>query len=218
MGIAAAHPELNVQRVSLAAIQEQLERLLSCPSFQNSKRYPKFLKYVVENGVSQSHEELKERVIGVEVFERPPDYEPAADPIVRLVAGETRKRLALYYLQPEHGEELRIEIPPGSYVPVFHWPDRNRLFLHQNAAESSQTQPEEKAAAGLRLVSVPDDLHNPTHSSSKSRVSWSRNVAQSSAPSTSKARYRFCSSQSAATRVVARRAVSSSGSRRTFSS
>lgn len=115
-------PDLGLQDVSISSIQEQLERLLSWPSFQNSRRYPKFLKYIVEKAISTSCDELKERVIGVAVFERPADYEPATDPVVRLVASETRKRLAQYYLRADHENELRIEIPPGSYLPVFYWP------------------------------------------------------------------------------------------------
>lgn len=115
-------PSTSAVTVTVSAVQEQLQRILSWSSFQNSRRYPKFLKYVVEKAVSGTAEDLKERVIGVEVFERPTDYEPATDPVVRLVAGEIRKRLAQYYLQPEHAGELRIEIPLGSYVPVFRWP------------------------------------------------------------------------------------------------
>lgn len=108
--------------VSRSAIQEQLERILAYPPFQNSRRYPKFLKFIVEKALSGSPEEIKERVIGIEVFDRPPSYEPASDPVVRLVAGEIRKRLAQYYIQEAHEHELRVEIPPGSYVPVFRWP------------------------------------------------------------------------------------------------
>lgn len=138
MGMTATQSEPDAQSVALAAIQEQLERLLCCPSFHNSKRYPKFLKYVVEKGVSGSLEELKERVIGVEVFARPADYEPATDPIVRLVAGETRKRLAQYYLQAEHSEELRIEIPPGSYVPTIYWPQRATTGFREASAQGEE--------------------------------------------------------------------------------
>jgi hypothetical protein len=108
--------------VSRSAIQEQLERILAYPPFQNSRRYPKFLKFIVEKALSGSPEEIKERVIGIEVFDRSPNYEPASDPVVRLVAGEIRKRLAQYYIQEAHEHELRVEIPPGSYVPVFRWP------------------------------------------------------------------------------------------------
>ncbi|HKQ74523.1 MAG TPA: hypothetical protein VJ810_12600 [Blastocatellia bacterium] len=63
---------------------------------------------------------LKERTLGIEVFERDPQYDTNQDPVVRTAAGEVRKRLAQYYLEPGHEEELRISLPAGSYVPEVH--------------------------------------------------------------------------------------------------
>ena len=62
---------------------------------------------------------LKERSIGVNVFGREAAYDTAQDAIVRNAAVEVRKRLAQYYLEPEHRGELRIELPAGSYMPAF---------------------------------------------------------------------------------------------------
>jgi len=62
---------------------------------------------------------LKERSIGASVFGRDPAYDTAQDAVVRNAAVEVRKRLAQYYLEPEHRGELRIELPTGSYVPSF---------------------------------------------------------------------------------------------------
>ena len=64
-------------------------------------------------------EELKERTIGVEAFHRSADYDSSADPAVRIAATEVRKRLAQYYYEPGREQELRIELPVGSYVPCF---------------------------------------------------------------------------------------------------
>lgn len=144
MDIFTTQPDLSARDVSLSDIQKQVERVLSCPSFHNSQRYPKFLRFIVEKAVSCSPEELKERVIGVEVFDRPLNYEPATDPVVRLVAGEARKRLAQYYLQTEHENELRIEIPLGSYMPVFYWPQHPHVVSLSGAdaqGSSKNTEP-----------------------------------------------------------------------------
>jgi hypothetical protein len=65
---------------------------------------------------------LKERALGVAIFERPPDYDTSQDPIVRNTAGQVRKRLAQYYHEHGHQDELRIDIPAGSYVPEFSIP------------------------------------------------------------------------------------------------
>jgi hypothetical protein len=107
-----------------AAIREQLERLLVHPLFANSKRYPVLLAYVVEQTLLGNASELKERSIGIEVFGRVPSYDANADPVVRITAGEVRKRLSQYYYDAAHQGELVLELPIGSYVPVFHAADQ----------------------------------------------------------------------------------------------
>jgi hypothetical protein len=98
-------------------IRAQLERLLTSHHFNLSKRYPSLLRHLVESTLRGDTARLKERLIGVEVFERAPDYNTAEDPIVRITVAEVRKRIAQYY--QEHGKELRIGLSAGSYVPVF---------------------------------------------------------------------------------------------------
>ncbi|MGA8742849.1 MAG: hypothetical protein WB561_16810 [Terracidiphilus sp.] len=106
-----------------ASIREQLQRLLVHPLFANSKRYPALLAYTVEQTLLGNAVELKERSIGIEVFGRVPTYDANADPVVRITAGEVRKRLSLYYYDSSHTGELVIELPLGSYVPVFRQPE-----------------------------------------------------------------------------------------------
>lgn len=98
-------------------VQEQLQRLLTSPSFRNSQRYPALLRYAVEHTLAGFADQLKERTVGIVVFHRPADYDTNTDPVVRVTAGEVRKRLAVYY--QEHPHELRIDLPAGSYVPQF---------------------------------------------------------------------------------------------------
>jgi hypothetical protein len=106
-------------RFSRSDLLEQLERIVRSRHFRNSKRYPTFLRFVVEQTLSGKTEGLKERTLGVDVFARPSHYDTNEDPIVRVTAGEIRKRIALYYQEPGHEEELRIDLPLGSYVPHF---------------------------------------------------------------------------------------------------
>jgi hypothetical protein len=105
------------------AIQEQLGRLLADSHFSQSRRFPSFLRYVVEKTLAGQDDALKERTLGVEIFGRRPDYDTASDPIVRVTAAEIRKRIAQYYQDPGHESELRVSLPPGSYIPQFHWPE-----------------------------------------------------------------------------------------------
>ena len=58
----------------------------------------------------------------IEIFGRDAEYDTASDPIVRVTAAEIRKRVAQYYQDPTHDQELRIALPSRSYIPQFHWP------------------------------------------------------------------------------------------------
>ena len=109
-------------QLSRKALLEQLERVVTSSHFRNSKRYPSFLRFIVERTVEGNTEVLKERNLGTEVFGRLSDYDTSADPIVRVTAGEVRKRIAQYYQTPGHEHELRIDLPLGSYVPHFYPP------------------------------------------------------------------------------------------------
>jgi hypothetical protein len=100
-------------------VNSQLAKILESPHFRNSKRSQALLRFILESALSGDHAPLKERSIGAAVFGREITYDTAQDPIVRNAAIEVRKRLAQYYLEPEHAGELRIDIPIGSYVPSF---------------------------------------------------------------------------------------------------
>ncbi len=103
-------------------VRQQLERMLSHPLFKSGKRCPGMLRHIVEQALAGKGDTLKERTIGVEVFDRDPDYDTNADPVVRITAGELRKRIAQYYHEPDRDREIRIELRPGSYVPEFQLP------------------------------------------------------------------------------------------------
>lgn len=100
-------------------IRQSLQSILKSPSFRNSERCKQFLTYVVEKSVEGHSELLKERTIGVEVFRRSADYATGDDPIVRVQAGEVRRRLHQYYEASDIQPQVQIELPTGSYVPSF---------------------------------------------------------------------------------------------------
>lgn len=102
---------------SSAVVLAQLQRVLESPSFRTSKRCSTFLRQVVEWSCQGKTDLLKERTLGVTVFQRDPDYDTNQDPVVRSTAGEVRKRLAQYYCEPGRDQEIRIDLPAGAYVP-----------------------------------------------------------------------------------------------------
>jgi hypothetical protein len=110
------HPQTQQER---DAILRELQTVLASPHFAASKRYPALLKYIVENTLDGKSDLLKERTLGIEVFDRPATYDTNADTVVRYTAGEVRKRLQLFYHEEGRNSIIRISLPAGSYVPVF---------------------------------------------------------------------------------------------------
>lgn len=100
-------------------IRGELERLLAGPAISGSVRSKKLLSYIVENALDGRFEQLKERVIGSEVFGKPANYNTGEDAIVRVAATELRRRLAEHYAQPENSNGIRIHLPSGTYIPDF---------------------------------------------------------------------------------------------------
>lgn len=114
------------ESVELTPLQKQLVRdtlreILRSPQFSKSKRYPALLEYIVTHTLSGESDALRERNLAAAVFDRPASYDPGADAIVRTIAGEVRRRMAVYF--SEHPEApVRIDLPLGSYVAEFRFP------------------------------------------------------------------------------------------------
>jgi TolB-like protein len=112
--------------VEFEGARSQLERVLSSSGFARNERLSRFLRFLVEQHLEGKDEELKESVIGVEIFGRAPDYNPKRDAIVRTEASRLRARLTEYYADAGKNDELVIELPKGGYVPVIRTPERAR--------------------------------------------------------------------------------------------
>jgi hypothetical protein len=98
-------------------IRSELEKILASESFRASERCQTFLRYVVEAACCNPPVELKERTLGVTIWNRPPDYDTGTDAIVRVKASEIRRRLAQYNLSADPMRAVTITLEPGSYVP-----------------------------------------------------------------------------------------------------
>jgi hypothetical protein len=108
-----------------ASILEELDRIEASRHFRGSTRGKQFLTYVVQNVLEGRTEMLKERVIGTELFGKPADYATGEEPVVRVQAGEVRRRLHEYYLSQPTDARVLIELPTGSYTPTFQWLPKN---------------------------------------------------------------------------------------------
>ena len=78
------------------------------------------LKFLVYETLAGRADTLKGYTIGLSVFGRDEDFDPQADPIVRLEARRLRHDLDSYYIAEGAGNPIRISIPKGQYAPRFH--------------------------------------------------------------------------------------------------
>jgi hypothetical protein len=136
-------------------IHRALQLILRSPSFRNSERCKQFLKYVVENSIEGQSELLKERLIGIEVFGLPADYETGDHPIVRVQAGEVRKRLQQYYDASETTLPVQIELPTGSYAAHFRFAKEAKVpFKPLTPSSVPEVGPLKKTAFSRVLIIV----------------------------------------------------------------
>ncbi|HEX5152992.1 MAG TPA: hypothetical protein VFW07_16190 [Parafilimonas sp.] len=100
-------------------IYEQLQRIFSDPLFQNSDILRRFLSFIVDETLLGQAHTLKEYTIGVKVLNKPINFKPQENGIVRIHAGRLRRALHHYYSNIGRSDSIYISVPLGSYVPVF---------------------------------------------------------------------------------------------------
>ena len=109
-GEATLHPDECWKLLERAAASSQLRR---------AARSREFLYYVGTRVLKEGCTEIHEQELGHAVFGRPENYDTSQDNIVRVSATELRKRLEGYFTTEGASEPLVVEIPRGSYLPVF---------------------------------------------------------------------------------------------------
>jgi serine/threonine-protein kinase len=101
------------------ARQDQLTRILRSGTFQQADRLKSFLTFIVSEAIAGRESQLKEYVIGVQVFRKEESFDPRTDPIVRVQARRLRAKLFRYYREEGHADPTTIDLPKGGYAPVF---------------------------------------------------------------------------------------------------
>jgi hypothetical protein len=144
-------------------IQKALDQVLFSPPFRNTQQCQNLLRYIVKHSLTGEDHLLRERVIGSEVFGRPPGYETSEDPVVRLRAAELRKRLAQFYQSVPDAGNVHIEIPSGCYRATFQWKnhplsaapgvEEPLVLVEVRPAEAPVAQIEARSAEGASKAS-----------------------------------------------------------------
>ncbi len=127
-----------------------LENILSSKHFVNAHKKKKFLRLICDFYMEGRAQELNEHILGYDVFGRDSSYNPSDDPIVRVFAHEIRKKLEMYYANEGASDPIRLEIPAGSYQPVF---TRHLPADAPQAAVSPAVRPETERDTVRRLLS-----------------------------------------------------------------
>jgi TolB-like protein len=100
-------------------VQEQVKKIFLCPAFSVSEILRRFLTYIVDETLYGRSNTIKEYTIAVNVLNKPTDFKPQHDAIVRIHAGRLRRALNYYYKGQGATDQIEITVPKGTYVPVF---------------------------------------------------------------------------------------------------
>jgi TolB-like protein len=122
-------------------VATQVDRILASRWFSRSERLCRFVRFSTNYALNRGTDRLKEYLVGVEVFDRGPAYDPRIDPIVRVEARRLRAKLKTYYASAGRDDQLRIEFPKGSYSPVFRLRSSRQLRLKPAAHAAIAVSP-----------------------------------------------------------------------------
>jgi hypothetical protein len=141
--------EQSVSAIQPNEVKQTLDRILSSKYFVNAHQKKKFLHLICDFYLEGRAHELNEHILGYDVFGRDSSYNPSDDPIVRVLAYEIRKKLEAYYANEGANDPIRLDVPIGSYQPVFTRHKEAVLEARESAREISAPAPSQ-ATAGRR--------------------------------------------------------------------
>ena len=105
--------------IDTGRVRQQLDRILASKAFRPVDRLQRFLSFIVNETLAGRGDNLKEFLIGIEVFGKESSFDPRMDPIVRVQARRLRARLARYDMEEGRGDGIQIKLPKGGYAPLF---------------------------------------------------------------------------------------------------
>src|SRR5881227_3291343 len=132
--MASRAPAVRAPDESDKPIRDEPARILGSVTFQPVDRLKRFLAFIAHEALAGRSDQLKEYVIGVQVFGKEASFDPRTDPIVRVQARRLRARLVRYYREQGLNDETVIELPKGGYAPVFKQRDTPVLIKRSVAA------------------------------------------------------------------------------------
>jgi serine/threonine-protein kinase len=135
-------------------VRAEVDKILASRPFARSERLCRFLRFCVERTLIEKGDQLKEQLVGVEVFDRKGDYDPRTDPIVRVEARRLRSKLKEYYTSSGRPDGVLIELPKGAYVPSFRMRNKSQPASQQAPPQPIASAPGERSIAVLPFANL----------------------------------------------------------------
>jgi adenylate cyclase len=144
-----------LQETKAALVRDCLDKILGCSLFIQAERQQRFLHYLVEQTLTGQGYRLKGYSIGAAVFDRKDDFDPRLDAIVRVEATRLRSKLREYYEDAGRLDEVRIELPKGSYELKFSF--QTNACRSEQAGSPSASEMDAEGSVLVPVISVPSD-------------------------------------------------------------
>lgn len=138
--------------ISADEVHAELERILKDSVFASAEKMKRFLRFVVLETLAERGDHLNEALVGMEVYSDGEAFDPRLDSTVRVEAGRLRSKLREFYESKGHGGRLRIEIPKGSYKPIFK--SLKEIRTNEPAQASSKKAPQARTIAVLPFADM----------------------------------------------------------------
>ena len=158
------------QMISTELVRKELHRILNFAEISNAPVLSKFLRFVTEKKLLGQEDEIKEYTIGVKGLGKPSDFNPQLDAYVRIHAGRLRQVMSRYYMGPGRNDELIIDIPKGTYIPVFHLHSsetQTEMYSEESQPGTNTTNGNNNAKSFVKPVLAVLPFHNLSSENSK---------------------------------------------------
>src|SRR5262249_19540321 len=87
--------------------------------FRGSEIHRSLLAYLVDRSLCGTADALKEYTVALEVFHKPPTYDPRQESTVRVHMARLRQKLAEYYQTEGAADTILITLPKGAFKIQF---------------------------------------------------------------------------------------------------
>ncbi len=122
-------------------VRSALDQIVGSEGFNKAPRLCRFITFAVEKELAGAGGELKEYLLGTEVFDRGTNFDPRLDPIVRVEARRLRAKVQEYYEGAGKDSAIRIVFTKGNYAPRFVASEEEAAALEPEAALVSKPEP-----------------------------------------------------------------------------